>query len=37
VGFNQAIRNFVDEETTAITQQIEQFSQYLPFKEELGK
>ncbi|MAY43354.1 MAG: GNAT family N-acetyltransferase [Oceanospirillaceae bacterium] len=37
VGFNQAIRNFVDEETTAITQQIEQFSQYLPFKDELGK
>lgn len=34
VGFNQAIRNFVDEETIAITQQIEQFSQYLPFKEE---
>lgn len=34
VGFNQAIRNFVDEETTAITQQIEQFSQYLPFKQE---
>lgn len=34
VGFNQAINRFVDEERTAIDQQIEELSSFLPFKED---
>ncbi|MCP4596805.1 GNAT family N-acetyltransferase [Neptuniibacter sp.] len=32
VGFNQAIQQFVDEESEAIDQQIEHLKQYLPFR-----
>lgn len=32
-GFNQAIRQFVDEETEAVDQQIEELTGYLPFKQ----